>query len=214
MAGSITTNHAERVFLLNIIELAAAVFRGPSPEGWQALAEVGLPDLRARVPQRLGHFTGILDNLQAATAADPRELEAEYVRLFIAAGGGVAAPLYESCHTGGKPQVMGESALSMRRRLAEAGLEQAGSSNEPPDHLAVELEYLYHLLATGWTGDDSGDAPEPEAAAEAAGIAFASEVMLPWVGRFAAALDAGQPHPAYASCANLLLALLRELDSA
>jgi TorA-specific chaperone len=210
MAGHTITNHSERVFLLDAIELAVAVFRGPSPEGWQALAQVGLPQLKARVPQRLGHFTAILDNLQVAAAADPGELEAEYVRLFIAAGGGVAAPLYESCHAGGKPRVMGESALAMRRRLADAGLELAGAANEPPDHLAVELEYLYHLLATGWTGDDSGDA----AGAGAAGPAFAREVMLPWVGRFAAALDAGQPHPAYARCADMLLALLRELASA
>ncbi|MFH1912893.1 MAG: molecular chaperone TorD family protein [Pseudomonadota bacterium] len=206
MAGFAITNHTDRVFLLNALELLATVFRGPDRDGWQGVFDTGLPELMAQAPSRLGHLTDILGGLQAARPADLDELESEYVRLFIAAGGGVAAPLYESCHTGTTPRVMGESALSMARRLAEAGLEPAGQANEPPDHLATEIEYLYHLLATGWTRDD------PEA--EALGLAFAREVMRPWTGRFTAALDAGSPHPVYAGTASLLCALLDALTDA
>jgi TorA-specific chaperone len=35
----------------------------------------------------------------------------------------------------------------MQERLASAGLSVAGEGNQPPDHLAVELEYLYFLLS-------------------------------------------------------------------
>jgi TorA-specific chaperone len=207
MAGPTIINHAEQIFLLNAIELVVAVFRGPSQAGWQALFETGLPELRGQVPPRFAHLTAILDNLQDAAPGDPDklgDLETEYVRLFIAASGGVAAPLYESCHTEAAPRVMGQSALAMRQRLAEAALEVSGPANEPPDHLAVELEYLYHLLATAWAQND-GDS-------EACGLTFAHEVMRPWTGRFAHALEVGLPHPAYAATAGLLLALLDLLD--
>jgi len=203
VAGFAITNHSDRVFLLNALELLATVFRGPDREGWQGVFASGLPELGAQVPPRLAHLTDILEDLQAARPADPDDLESEYVRLFIAAGGGVAAPLYESCHTGGKPRVMGESALAMAARLAGDGLEPAGQANEPPDHLATEIEYLYHLLAAGWTRDEPGT--------EARGLAFAREVMAPWTGRFATSLMAGDPHPVFAAATRLLLALLDAL---
>ncbi|ADU64177.1 MAG: molecular chaperone TorD family protein [Pseudodesulfovibrio sp.] len=207
MAGFTITNQAEQVFLLNAIELVVAVFRGPSQAGWQALFEAGLPELKGQVPSRFAHLTAILDNLQDAAPGAPdglADLETEYVRLFIAASGGVAAPLYESCHLGTAPRVMGQSALAMRQRLADAGLEIHGPANEPPDHLAVELEYLYHLLATAWA--------QNEGQSEASGLAFAREVMRPWVGRFARALESGRPHPIYAASAGLLLDVLDILD--
>lgn len=208
MAGPTIINHAEQVFLLNAIELVVAVFRGPSQAGWQALFQTGLPELRGQVPPRCAHLTAILDNLQDAAPGDPdglEDLETEYVRLFITASGGVAAPLYESCHTDAAPRVMGQSALAMRQRLAEAGLEvagpeTAGQANEPPDHLAVELEYLYHLLATAWARHDGR--------AEALGSAFAREVLRPWAARFVKALGSARPHPVYADSAALLLVLL------
>lgn len=203
MAGFTISNQAEQVFLLNAIELVVTVFRGPSPSGWEALFEFGLPELKGQVPPRLAHLKAILDNLQGAGPDGSTDLEAEYVRLFIAASGGVAAPLYQSCHTDAAPRVMGQSALDMRQRLADAGLEAHGPANEPPDHLAVELEYLYHLLATAWARNDSES--------EARGLAFASQVMRPWVGRFAKALEGGRPHPAYAASASLLLGLLNVL---
>lgn len=206
MAGPTIINHTEQVFLLNAIELVVAVFRGPSQAGWQGLFETGLPELGGQVPSRFAHLTAILDNLQDAAPGDPDkldDLETEYVRLFIAASGGVAAPLYESCHTEAAPRVMGQSALAMRQRLADAGLEVTGPTNEPPDHLAVELEYLYHLLATAWARNDGQ--------AEALGLAFAREVLRPWVGRFVQALERGRPHPVYAAAAALLLGLLDSL---
>ena len=87
----------------------------------------------------------------------------------------------------------------MRDRLAEAGLEISLDSNEPPDHLALELEYLFHLCATGWT-----DAPA--LADEAA--RFAGEVMVPWVGRFRDKLAGADPDAVYLAATDAALALL------
>jgi TorA-specific chaperone len=190
--------------LLNLMELCAAVFRGPDEQGWRELATLGLPELLGRV-QDFPEFPAdplhaLRDALAPHVEADDfSPLETEYVRLFIAGPGGVPAPLYESCHRGGAARTMGDSALAMRDRLSEAGLEVSLPSNEPPDHLALELEYLFHLCAEEWTSD-------PARAKEAA--RFAEDVMAPWVARFREALAQAAPAPAYLAAADLSLVLL------
>ena len=195
------TDTRTRVFLLSALECAAAIFRGPDREDWTALASRGLPELAGLDPQTTPHATAAMEKLQCALSPentpDPDILETEYVRLFVASRGGAAAPPYESCHTGAKPRTMGPPARDMQRRLAAHGLALGLASNEPPDHIAVELELLYHLLATAWTGQP---ALEAEAREFAAGIA-------PWLGRFGDAMEKGEAHPAYTAAADLALAV-------
>ena len=81
-------------------------------------------------------------------------LEESYVRLFVNAQNGITAPLYHSCYQDtGQPDsqsgLMGESAGFMRQFFKSKGLSLANSINEPPDHLSIELEYLYFLLQQG-----------------------------------------------------------------
>jgi len=107
-------------------------------------------------------------------------LETDYVRLFISHRNGIAAPLYESCHSGVEPgetgSLMGEPAIRMKRCFEAKGLSIDTRLSEPPDHLAIELEYLYFLLEKGWA--DNNRAFVAEAAS------FATEIMLPWVTMF------------------------------
>lgn len=201
-----TVQSDDRVFLLNVIELGVALFRGPNPDGWSSIVGLGLPELLARAPENLPHLTASVAKLQdslpnsSGIADAVSDLEVEYVRLFISAGGGVAVPLYESCHQDAKPQVMGDSALAMRDRLEKVGLAISLDSNEPPDHLTLELEYLYHLLVIGWADD------QPDLVTE--GVAFAGEVMLPWVRRFQHALAESSPHPVFLSGGEMVVAVL------
>lgn len=196
----------ERVFCLSGLELGAAIFNGPDKDGWAAIIDAGLPELLARSFQSVAHLTAVLEKLQHSLPRQsvlPRgldELETEYVRLFIAGAGGVVAPLYASCHQGDAPQVMGKSAQSMQSRLIEAGLAVDTDSNEPPDHLSIELEYLYNRLGRAWLDDDS--------TLESEARAFARGEMLPWVRRFRDTLAGGTPHPAYLHSADFVVALL------
>ena len=107
-------------------------------------------------------------------------LETDYVRLFISHRDGIAAPLYESCYFGVEPgetaSLMGEPAIRMKRSFEAKGLSVDTRISEPPDHLAIELEYLYFLLEKGWIGNNR------VFAAEAASLA--TEIMLPWVTMF------------------------------
>jgi len=107
-------------------------------------------------------------------------LETDYVRLFISHRDGIAAPLYESCYFGVEPgetaSLMGEPAIRMKRCLEAKGLSMDTRLSEPPDHFAIELEYLYFLLEKGW--GDNNRALVAEAAS------FATDIMLPWATKF------------------------------
>ncbi len=207
MSGFTITNSDERVFTLNVIELLAAIFRGPNADGWNAIFTAGLPELLTHAPEEPGHLTHSLLDLQDSrperSESSMNVLETEYVRLFVAGRGGVVAPLYESCHLGDAPRIMGDSALSMRSRLNAAGLEISLDSNEPPDHLSLELEYLYHQLSTAWTTND----PSIEAKARE----FARCDMLPWITRFSETLAQGNPHPVYLNATKLTEAILQQV---
>lgn len=121
------------------------------------------------------------------------ELAISHAGLFLARPGAVAISLHHSAHQAGG-LLMGPAAFEMAQRLERAGLaiEAAG---EPPDHLAVELGYLAHLLAQ----------PGQTAAARA----FAGGFALPWVIELAGKL-AGEPGcPFYPLAAAVAAALLQ-----
>lgn len=205
----------EQVYLLDCIELLTLIFRGPAEGDCIGMVREGIPQLVSTTPASAPHLKAALQNLQACVSAPENgqadtgslcdELEARYVSLFISHGTGVAAPLYESCHLTPGGSVMGDAALRMRNRLDEAGLAPAGASNEPPDHLCIELEYLYYVLSRAWNGDSG----EPADAA----FRFAREDMLPWVRTFAAAVAGADPDGFYQRASDLLVVTLESCAS-
>jgi TorA-specific chaperone len=94
-----------------------------------------------------------IENMTDANALHDH-LEEAYVRLFISHYSGVQAPLYESCYAGAESgtnaPLMGAPAAAMKQRLREKGLSIGSDIHEPPDHISIELEYLYFLLEKGW----------------------------------------------------------------
>jgi putative dimethyl sulfoxide reductase chaperone len=131
-------------------------------------------------------------------------LEEEYVRLFISNRSGIKAPLFHSCYAAGGGLLMGEPVRMMKELLAVQGLDLAATVHEPPDHLAIELEYLYYLLERGWKEDDR----------EMLGAAarFASDTMLPWVHLFHRGLSERASVPFFPCAAALLISLLQGID--
>ncbi|WP_319470168.1 molecular chaperone TorD family protein [uncultured Pseudodesulfovibrio sp.] len=198
---------SERIFLLSTIEFAAAVFRGPDRDGWEGIISVGLPQLVAASNRQSPVITAILKKIQAALSSDtpdqPALLQTEYERLFTDIGTPAVAPLQESCQLEESPRIRNESAVSMRSRLINAGLDLPLNSSEPPDHLSIELEYLYHRLATGWSESD----PEIESQARK----FARCTMLPWLRHFRRNLALVSPHPVYLGTADLTVAILEAI---
>lgn len=129
------------------------------------------------------------------------DLETLYVQTFINNRGGIAASLYQSSYESGSGSLMGPSAQRMKDRLAAAGLAVSNDRAEPPDHLGIELEYLYFLLAEGFDGLS-------DHLAEA--VDFAENEMAPWVTEMRERLMASTVI-FYVSAADLLLHLLRRI---
>ncbi len=73
-----------------------------------------------------------------------QELLVDYTRLFLGPPSPQAAP-YGSIWLGGEGSVMQESTVAIEGLYSEAGFEIDEELGELPDHVAVELEFLYLL---------------------------------------------------------------------
>ena len=188
MQSIYSLDETNRAALLEGIALLAKFFWGPAAEGgrnylqgnymapFKALKQIVAydpPDVTEGLIAFNASFSNQNDIFQC--------LEQDYVRLFINSLDGIAAPLYASCYASGSSPgedtaLMGPAAIEMKQRFESKGLSLGDNIHEPPDHLSIELEYLYYLLNKGWSDGD------PALIDEA--VYFAAEAVLPWVTRF------------------------------
>jgi len=180
--------------LLEGVASLAGIYWGPDAEGSRDLLRgVYLKPFKALKPIVGYEPPGILDELKAIHTSFTDEyeivqsLEQSYVRLFINSRDGITAPLYASCYEAGRAAgedaaLMGPPAVLMKERFESKGLSLGNHIHEPPDHLAIELEYLYFLLERGWSDDDAALRDEA--------VSFAGDVMLPWIIKFQERLGA------------------------
>ena len=212
METAVTLNQKEKQSLLEAIQMMSEFFWGPRPEFCQAMRQTPFWQSFEEILPRLGTIAvQIFESLKSI----PRQfsnsqdfynaLEEEYIRSIISNRHGIQAPLYASCYTEDdsveKGPLMGEPALVMQRRLQSKGLSLAADIGEPPDHLSIELEYLFFLLGKGW------DEADPKLIEEAG--FFVEETVLPWVSKLKKNLATGEaPGVFYPLLVTLLVALL------
>jgi len=201
--------------MLNAIAKLVRIFWGPDPESCREMLKgIFLKPFEALEPLLQGDFPGNLSKLKSGLArfrdakALFEHLEATYVGLFINNRTADIIPLYASCHAGGQADganaaLMGPAAMEMKKRLADRGLSLGADINDPPDHLSIELEYLYFLLENGWYGKDR------KSLAEAA--AFAGDVMLPWVSALQSRIANEKNYWFYPQITSILVAMLTYL---
>lgn len=193
--------------LLEGLAFLSRIFWGPTPEICHEVVQKipcgrisGLPHLPgssfARHMHELDSFIKGVSDGEALCGL----LQEEYIRLFINAKEGIVAPLYESCYEVEGAPLMGPPAVMMRERLESKELSVADDLREPPDHLSVELEYLYFLLNKGWSDSD------PTSLEEASG--FASATVLPWADKIHHRLASRHEGGFYAHITALLCSLL------
>ena len=174
--------------LLEGVALLSRFYWGPTDDGSRGILEGNylrpFEDLKLVLNYKP---PGILDELKSISSSFTGEdkifqyLEQAYVRLFINSRDGVTAPLYASCYEAGggsgvDAPLMGPPAVLMKKRFESKGLSLGDHIHEPPDHLSIELEYLYFLLKRGWSDDD--------AALKDEAVSFAGKILLPWVIKF------------------------------
>jgi TorA-specific chaperone len=185
MSSLFTLDKKSREDLLDSIAALAQFFWGPDPAGSQQILQGSFLSPFENLEPRVEYehpclLAGLRDITNSFTDTDAifQYLEEAYVRLFINSRDGIAAPPYASCYIDDRASdenapLMGPPAVLMKKRFESKGLSLSQTMHEPPDHLSIELEYLYFLLKKGWSDDD------PALLAEA--VSFAGETMLPWV---------------------------------
>ena len=176
---------SQQTELLESVAELSKIFWGPDPDSSRDILQgTYLRPFESLKPIVNYEPPGIIEELRTIHTRFTEEnaifqfLEQAYVRLFINSREGIAAPLYASCYVdektpGENALLMGSPAVMMKKRFESRGLSLSDNMHEPPDHLSIELEYLYFLLGKGWSDN------EGELIAEA--TSFASDVMLPWV---------------------------------
>jgi TorA-specific chaperone len=105
-----------------------------------------------------GPWRRLLATLQELT--DAEEVEEEYVRLFVV---NPQAPPYESSYLDPRRRATGWITAGLAREYIERGLALSPSLQEPPDHVAVELElmsFLCNLEAQAWERGDLKEASQ------------------------------------------------------
>lgn len=151
---------------------------------------------------------GTSENLEAALL----DLEVEYNRLFIGPMPPVCPP-YESVFDMDRPAddkgtMMGPTSEAMASALRSEGLELTLDYAELPDHMAIEVEFMYYLLSRADAGEkDSGIYLERA-------NTFLIEHLSLWLPKFGAKVSQESRHPFYQSIGLLLEATINaDLES-
>jgi len=77
--------------------------------------------------------------------SDLIKLRVDFARLFVGPYR-LLAPPYGSIYLEGDHKVMENSTVDVRERYREAGLDISENFKDAPDHIAVELEFMYFLI--------------------------------------------------------------------
>ena len=170
--------------VLEGIEIMCRVFWGPDLESCRHMIEgnffqsfeIILSKTEAKPSVILDNINSLINRFDTDQSLF-HHLNECYVRLFVNNKEGITTPLYQSCYEFENAPMMGESAVKMNKRFKSKGLSMENRVHEPPDHLAIELEYLFFLLQDSGVGRD--DNQDKFVSNEAA--SFAAETMLPWV---------------------------------
>ena len=168
-------------------------------QAWQA----ALVEALETVGLSAGEVAAALEALNG----DLQALQIEHTRLFINGVPHVLAPPYASVYADGG-RLMGQPAERALRAYREAGLTISSASHALPDHLAVELEFMFHLGREELKATDHGDTARADQMRQRS-IVFLNECLLPWVPAWRLRVEESARLAFYPALARLAEAWLR-----
>lgn len=179
----------------NLCLLAARAFAQPDqldPEDPGRLAA-----LCPQLPESaIAPATRLAKTWASALETDREPLNLAYAKLFLGPFE-IAAPPYASLYLDPERKLMGTVSMDVGQTYAEAGLGPAESGpREAPDHIALELEFLYYLAYQAATEDDTAWLERYRK--------FADQHLERWAPQLAEAIREADKHPFYNALADLL----------
>jgi TorA maturation chaperone TorD len=179
--------------------LLAACYYEPAPE----FAEERVFDSMAQAARRLDPaLAAIAERLAAGFAAeDLQALLVDYTRLFLGPAQPLARP-HGSFWLSGETTLMQDSTMEVQTLYQEGGFDLDEELREMPDHVAVELEFLYLLL---FKQNEAARAGLDEVFASWAQLQdmFLGRHLGAWIGPFAQAVKDGAETAFYRDLAAL-----------
>lgn len=124
-----------------IYKILSSLFYKPTEDSLQSLSI--LQEVFFEIDEYLCFLASEL--LKEAQKESLDSLTLDFGRLFVGSSRPLASP-YASIYLEGKWGVMGQSTIETLRYYKEAGLEIKEDFHELPDHIAVELEFVYYLI--------------------------------------------------------------------
>ncbi len=158
----------------------AGCYYEPGPE----FAEEQLFESIVAAAQRIDpELAAHAQRLSDAFAADSlNDLLVDYTRLFLGAPQALAKP-YASVWLSTEPELMQDSAMELQKLYAQGGFEIDEGFRDLPDHVAVELEFLY-LLSFQLNQARAADDADALQALEVLRTAFLVGHLGRWLGGF------------------------------
>lgn len=147
MAGILDQIRSGNQEKANIYQLLSALYYQPCLEMKPLLANLE-KWMELIFPTAVADVTVMREELEQQEK-DMTKLLIDYARLFIGPFS-VLAPPYGSVYLERKRQVMGDTTQAVRRFYQEVGLELKAEQKDLPDHIIVELEFLYYLISQGY----------------------------------------------------------------
>ena len=183
----------------DLCRFLAACYYQPGPEfaeeklftSMLAAATCVSPEF-ARGAQRLGG---------AFAEEDTETLLVDYTRLFMGPVAPLAKP-YGSSWQDGPQTLMRESTMAVQELYAQGGFEIDENFHDLPDHVAVELEFLYLLLFRETQATANGNL-DAMTAMSALRRQFLAEHVGAWIGPFTTAMHDGAETGFYRELAEL-----------
>jgi TorA maturation chaperone TorD len=139
----------------------------------------------------------------ALLSSEQKQLSIAHAELFIGPFELIAAP-YGSVYLDKNRQIMGDTTIGVLRNYQEAGL--AVDEKEPPDHIAIELEFMSFLNTREAKARAEGNAAGADTFFEKQKDFY--HEYLRWVPDFCGAIKKGTKSPFYQSLADCLDSLM------
>lgn len=139
---------------------------------------------------------------EAFSRAGLQELLVDYTRLFVGPSHPLAMP-YASFWQVADPSQRHGATMAVLDLYAEGGFEVSEDIRELPDHVAVELEFLYAL-----THAANQAQPDELAKATERQLRFAAEHLGGWIGRFVSAVRTNAQTAFYRELADVTMIFL------
>jgi len=136
------------------------------------------------------------------------ELAVEYARLFVGPFELVAPP-FGSVYLDGEKRVMGDSTMEVIKMYQEEGLVRDGDFKNLPDHIAVELEFMYYLTFKGMKAREQADDKASSEVIEKQNI-FLNRFLRSWVPQLCDRIKEGTDNGFYKALAGCLNAFIKD----